>query len=253
MTDSQNTNGEQPAEGQTAGAASNDAPQYGQYQQPEYGAMASQYPAGYNPYVYGAPDPTPATLAAPAANAQPNAGAAGQANAGYGQPPYAPQSQPQQPANGAWGQPNPYVASGQQPAGGNAGYGQPPYMQQSQQTADGHTPRYFHGIDVNDPRQNPLYGHWDAYAIIALVCALFFPVPVLPAVMGAISMWRTRMLNMKGFWLAFAAVFINVFFTIMSVWLMLNGMSVLDYYQQMLTMLEGGSAGSGGTDGPISA
>ncbi|MCH9275836.1 hypothetical protein JS533_006065 [Bifidobacterium amazonense] len=238
MTDSQNTNGDQPGEGQTAGATPNGAPQYGQYQQPEYGAMVSQYPAGYNPYVYGAPDPTPAT---PAANAQPSMGPAAPSNAGYAQS-------------------DPYAASGRQPAQGNAGYGRPPYMQQfpqpqqPQQTADGHTPRYFHGIDVNDPRQNPLYGHWDAYAIIALVCALFFPVPVLPAVMGAISMWRTRTLNMKGFWLAFIAVFVNVFFTIMSVWLVMNGMSVLDYYQEMLNMIEGGTAGTGGTgDGPISA
>lgn len=47
----------------TAGAApvsssseGSNTPQYGQYAQPEYGAMANQYPSGYNPYVYGAPE-----------------------------------------------------------------------------------------------------------------------------------------------------------------------------------------------------
>ena len=44
----------------------------------------------------------------------------------------------------------------------------------------------------NDPSQNPLYGHWDSYAIISFVFALFLPVPVIPAVMGAIAMWRTK-------------------------------------------------------------
>ena len=31
-------------------------PEFGQYNQPEYGAMSNQYPANYNPYMYGAPD-----------------------------------------------------------------------------------------------------------------------------------------------------------------------------------------------------
>ena len=36
-------------------------PEFGQYNQPEYGAMSNQYPANYNPYMYGAPDqPKPA-------------------------------------------------------------------------------------------------------------------------------------------------------------------------------------------------
>ena len=29
-------------------------------------------------------------------------------------------------------------------------------------------------IDLNDPNQNPLYGHWDSYAIISFILALFF-------------------------------------------------------------------------------
>ena len=36
-------------------------PEFGQYNQPEYGAMSNQYPANYNPYMYGAPEqPKPA-------------------------------------------------------------------------------------------------------------------------------------------------------------------------------------------------
>ena len=34
-----------------------DKPKYGQYQQPEYGAMSGQYGPNYNPYIYGAPEP----------------------------------------------------------------------------------------------------------------------------------------------------------------------------------------------------
>ena len=29
-----------------------DKPKYGQYQQPEYGAMSGQYGPNYNPYIY---------------------------------------------------------------------------------------------------------------------------------------------------------------------------------------------------------
>ncbi|PJM72685.1 hypothetical protein CS006_08980 [Bifidobacterium primatium] len=46
---------QQPAYG---GAPRQDQPQYGQYKEPEYGEMASRYP-GWNPYVYGAPEPEP--------------------------------------------------------------------------------------------------------------------------------------------------------------------------------------------------
>ena len=40
-------------------AAASSQPEYGQINQPEYGAMSSQLPAGYDPYVYGAPEPEP--------------------------------------------------------------------------------------------------------------------------------------------------------------------------------------------------
>ena len=51
-----------------------------------------------------------------------------------------------------------------------------PYGQQP--NGQPHQPHYYHGIDLNDPNQNPLYGHWDSYAIISFILALFFPVPV---------------------------------------------------------------------------
>lgn len=217
MTDSQNHPADQSAQ-----------PQYGQRRQPEYGAMSDQYPAGYDPYVYGRPDPQP-PQDGEASSQQPNA-------------PVQQFSAPSQngPSQG-WPVPGPGVPVGGGPATyGNAG----------QPASPQHTPRYVHGIDVNDPNRNPLYGRWDPLAIVSLVCALFFPLPLLPAIMGAVSMRRTRLFHMKGFWLAFAAVFINVFFTIMEIWLAINGLSMVDYYQQMLDMMGGYS---GTSDGSISA
>ena len=48
-------------------AAASSQPEYGQINQPEYGAMSSQLPAGYDPYVYGAPEPEPQPADATAA------------------------------------------------------------------------------------------------------------------------------------------------------------------------------------------
>lgn len=49
---------------------------------------------------------------------------------------------------------------------------------------------------------------------MSLVFAVLMPVPVLPALVGAISMWRTKKLHMKGHGLALAAVIINVLYTL---------------------------------------
>ena len=87
---------------------------------------------------------------------------------------------------------------------------------------------YLPNLDLNDPRQNPAYGHWDAYAIMSLVLAVLMPVPVLPALVGAISMWRTKKLHMKGYGLALAAVIINVLYTLAVIWLAMHGLSVAD-------------------------
>lgn len=189
--------------------------------QPEYGAMANQYPAGYDPYVYGRPDaePQPATAAlsgGPSAQPQPYAGHAAP-DAGNG--PYDPYRQQEQygPAQDGW-------------------------------RTGGERPRPFGGIDMDDPRQNPLYGHWDFYAILSLVFALILPVPVLPAVMGGVAMWRTRTFRMKGYGLALAAVIINVIYTLAVLWMTFNGLSATDLYQQMLDgMIGQGSTGDGGT------
>ena len=171
---------------------------YGQYQQPEYGAMSGQYGPNYNPYIYGAPEPdTKKDSDAAAGN---NGGAAQFQQAGQ-----------------------PY---GQQPNG------QP------------HQPHYYHGIDLNDPNQNPLYGHWDSYAIISFILALFFPVPVLSALMGAVAMWRTRTFHMKGFGLAVAAVVINVLYTIAVIWMAFNGYDAMSLYQEALQQLTGGTGSS---------
>lgn len=232
-------------------------PEYGQTKQPEYGAMAGQYP-GYDPYLYGRPESEtqPANGDANAGQGQnPNGTPGTSANGGYGAygaPGYGPNQ-------GNYGQPGPYAGQPQnQPAPGQNGYpwpgqsGQPtqPGMpMQPGQPANGNQGRRFrYGIDVDDPNQNPLYGHWDLYAIMSLVFAIFFSaVPLLPALMGAMAMWRTRTFHMKGFGLALAAVIINVLTTLMTLWLMVNGMSAGDLMSQ-LTGGYGGSGDSGSTD-----
>ena len=100
------------------------------------------------------------------------------------------------------------------------------------------------GIVLNDPNQNPLYGHWDSYAIISFILALFFPVPVLSALMGAVAMWRTRTFHMKGFGLAVAAVVINVLYTIAVIWMAFNGYDAMSLYQEALQQLTGGTGSS---------
>ena len=241
-------------------------PQYGQYHQPEYGAMAGQYPAGYDPYVYGRPDPESTDGTSATAAGQPGAaGAPGmpQQTPQYGQPGAYAQSG-QGPSN-PYGQPGPQLQYGQPnqygqpgygwngqpgPNGGDGRYGHPyaPQQPNAQQSQRPH--RIVNGIDVDDPASNPFYGKWDLLAVMAFVCALFLPIPLLPTIMGAISMKRVRVLHMRGFWLAFAAVAINVFYTIMIVWLAMNGMTAFDLYQEMLSTMMGGA---GGSDGSITA
>ena len=179
----------------TAGAApvsssseGSNTPQYGQYAQPEYGAMANQYPSGYNPYVYGAPE-----IETNSSNQQ---GAEAR--------------QPQQPTP--------------------AGY---PYSQQ------------YGGQPGNSyQNQNPLYGHWDSYAILSLVFTILLPVPVVPALMGGVAMWRTKTFHMKGFWLGVAALVINVLYTIGVIWMAVHGISSTELYDQLLQHMLGGGSGS---------
>ncbi|MBT1178694.1 DUF4190 domain-containing protein [Bifidobacterium vespertilionis] len=230
---------------------------------PEYGAMRSDYPA-YNPYLYGAPDPKPAPSNPAAPNAQGMPGA--QQNPQYGQqnPQYGAPQQPYQPYQ-PYGQ-QPYAPYGQNPYGqnpygqnpyGQNPYGQPnpyqaqqnPYQQQNpypQRPLDKASQRY--GVDLDDPRQNPLYGHWDAYAILSFVFAILFStMPILPAVMGGLAMWRTKTFRMKGFGLALAAVIINVITSLLMLWAASKGMGLEDLILQMYGY-QPSTGGSTGTD-----
>ncbi|KAB8295563.1 DUF4190 domain-containing protein [Bifidobacterium avesanii] len=211
---------------------------------PEYGAMRGDYPA-YNPYLYGAPDPSPA----PAANPQ---------QAPYGQPqqqgqPY-PNGNPYAGNPGAYGQPGygqpqygqPQYGQPQygQPYGGQQPYGQPYGAQQPASPMDRASQRY--GVNLNDPRQNPLYGRWDAYAILSFVFAILFAsMPVLPAVMGGLAMWRTKTFRMKGFGLAVAAVVINVITSLALLWAVTHGLSLEDLVMQLYGYQPSGSGDSG--------
>ncbi|WP_314688226.1 hypothetical protein [uncultured Bifidobacterium sp.] len=170
-------------------------PEYGQVRMPEYGALASSYPSGYDPYLYGRPAPTTPT-ASPA-------------------PSSAPRTQGPKTAASAPAAP--------------------------------HRPEMFHGVDLADPGQNPLYGRWDSYAVLALVFA-FVGVPVLPAVMGGISLWRTRRFHMRGFGLAVAAIVVSLLITAVDVWMVKNGISI-----DMLIQWATGQSSSGTSGSSISA
>lgn len=210
MTDMEDQQGAQVP--QEAGRADQAQPQYGQRVEPAYGARADQYP-GWNPYVFGKPDPEPVKN-----DAQPAPGSDRQAGDGQAVPGYS-------------------RMAGQDNAGGG--------------------PRHVAGgIDLDDPAQNPSYGHWDPYAIIAFIMAIFFPVPILSAVLGGISIYRTRMLHMKGYGLALAAVIINVLYTLAWLWMITSGVSMDDITRQMLQSAvpslpgdSGGTVGTGGGDG----
>lgn len=211
-------------------AAAPSQPEYGQISQPEYGAMSSQLPVGYDPYVYGAPEPEP------------------------------------QPAD-AFGSRIRNTKRGNTLQMDNSRCLRTVRMDNRIHTVpirmgqirmirtdirNGGNMPYLPNLDLNDPRQNPAYGHWDAYAIMSLVFAVLMPVPVLPALVGAISMWRTKKLHMKGHGLALAAVIINVLYTLAVIWLAMHGLSVADLYNEALQNMFGG-AGSGQGDESINA
>ncbi|MCI1983733.1 MAG: hypothetical protein LKJ47_03035 [Bifidobacteriaceae bacterium] len=117
----------------------NDTPEYGQYQEPEYGQRASQYP-GWDPYVYGKPEPVKPKDDDTKNQSAQNAQAATNTNQN------APRNAQQYPGNN--GQNGPHIE--------------------------------FRQIDPNDPRQNPYYGHWDSLAIISFVVSFFVPILSIP-------------------------------------------------------------------------
>ncbi|PXY82347.1 hypothetical protein DKK75_04825 [Bifidobacterium asteroides] len=171
-----------------------------------YGARADRYP-GWNPYIYGRPDPEPK----------------------------AKESDSHQDNRANW----PMPMAGQPGPGRSGNPGNP----QARPGVPGWPPQ---GMpDLNDPSQNPAYGHWDPCAIIAFLMALFLPMPVIPALLGGVSMYRTRRLHMKGYGLAMAALIINLLFTLAWIWLLINGISLNDFYQQMIPSPSTGGGGSG--------
>ena len=194
-----------------------DKPKYGQYQQPEYGAMSGQYGPNYNPYIYGAPEPD--TKKDSAAAAGDNGGAAQSQQLASRM--VSSRRGPAITQAGGW----PYAQGGQQSGPGAyrgvPGHAGQPYGQQP--NGQPHQPHYYHGIDLNDPNQNPLYGHWDSYAIISFILALFFRCQCSRHLMGAVAMWRTRTFHMK----ASVALRrgINVLYTIAVIWMAFNAMT----------------------------
>ncbi|MEE1297090.1 MAG: DUF4190 domain-containing protein [Bifidobacterium sp.] len=241
-------NGQSASQGTPAPKAQ---PQYGQYAAKDYGAMRSQFPAGYDPYLFGkpeTPEPSPEErhreqserearrMAANERDAQRRAEQAermqhpGMAHPGQG----AGNGQPQGygPGQGQYG---PWGPGGMPPRG---------------YTSPGKYPRYINGIDMEDPHQNPLCGHWDAWSVISFLLALFMPVPVLPALMGWMSMRRTKTMRMKGYGLAVAAVVINVLYTIAFIIMTING---VDANTLMNDMLQEMGVGSGSGSSSVSA
>lgn len=209
-------------------------PEYGQAKTPEFGALAAQFPSDYNPYVYGLPDEPVAQGIPSEQQIQQSQGAvrpSGAAGYPYTHNPYSSGQESnqgpsqQQPRIPGW------QVSGPQGNGLNS-------------SNSGQQPRLMNGIDVNDPRSNPLYGHWDGMAIAAFVFAVI-GIPILPALMGLGAMWRTRTFHMKGFWLALFAVIICVALTILAFVLVVNGITTDQVYQWLMAQFGMGSSDGG--------
>lgn len=216
------------------GGASNQ-PEYGQRVEPEYGELRDALPQGYDPYVYGRPESDEKTQNAEGAqldqetfahNGQEPNGNTYNGDPSANQSPY-----------GIW--PGAYQGNLRQ---GQQGQGNANGQNQQQ---PGHKPKLLNGIDLNDPQQNPMYGHWDSYAIIALVFS-FFNIPVLPAIMGASAMWRTRTFHMKGFWIALIAVILNVLTTLVDFYLITHGISTSELTQWLAGQMGSSNSGSSG-------
>ncbi len=212
--------------GPAAGTQGASQPRSGQNLRTAYGAIHNQFPQDYDPYIFGRPDPEPQPAQASQAGPTP---AVPQPNQAPTQPWARQQAQaPQAPGATQQGgkypryvngidmeDPNQNIFYGRWDAGAIIAWQQAQAPQAPGATQQGGKyPRYVNGIDMEDPNQNIFYGRWDAGAIIAFVFALFLPVPIMPAILGALSMRRTRIMRMKGYGLALAAVIINVLYTI---------------------------------------
>ena len=239
------------------GASDGGEPEYGVRLDPEYGAMASKFGPGYDPYLYGAPEPPVSDQASDGAASPSQAASAAPSNASYdaygpGAYGQAGQSGPADPyGRGGW--PGPSATPSNAPS--NAPYGAPQYGPQDamppypgQERGGAERPhRIVNGVDVDDPASNPLYGRWDPYAVIAFVFSILFSVPLLPALMGFAALWRTRTFHMRGRGLAVAAIVINTLTTIVQVWMLINGVDVADLTSRLLDMYAGSGSGDDGT------
>ncbi|KFF30809.1 hypothetical protein [Bifidobacterium bombi] len=254
-------------------------PQYGQFKVPEYGALASQFPPDYNPYVFGEPEPdtkndkgTGKEKSLTAANGQSEGAFHGQRQNGF--PPFAggfpspgrnannrgpynqsPQSGGQRPQNsgdGGTGYGDRYPV---QP-GSSGRFGAPMGNGSVNPNNDGqsHEPDMVNGVDMNDPQQNPLWGRWSALAVTSFVLSLWsFEFPLLLLVMGLLAMRRTKVFHMRGHGLAIATVMISILAFIVQLWFLFHPQALQGILDSLYTMLLG-SLGAGNVGGnPLSA
>ncbi|WEV41406.1 hypothetical protein OZX57_04965 [Bifidobacterium sp. ESL0682] len=236
-------------------------PEYGQVKVPEFGAMASQFSSNYNPYVYGKPEP-------PRQNGngdQPRQGSNVQGNGQQQGAQFGNHGNGMGQYQGNQGNPNnqgnmPYGGYGQMSGNGygnnqNYPYGQPYNNGQNVlggPGAPGYQPDIRNGIDMNDPVQNPLKGHWDPMAIVSIIL-LFLPITFLPVITGAVSMWRTKKYHMKGFWVATVCMVLGVIATLFELWLVSKGIDMNSLMQQMMGQYGSDGSGSSGSGDQFSA
>lgn len=196
-------------------------PEFGQLKQPEYGQMAAAYP-GYNPYIYGEPEQSASDQ-----HAQQDAQ----------------RDDTRQSARHAlrFGASAQHSARSQSAAEQNRTSGRNSARGSRSSIAD-KLP-----FDPDDPQENPMYGSWDAAAIIAFASALF-AIPIVPLILGAIAIYRDKILHMRGRGLAIAAIIISLIYSALAVYFAVSGIDpmtwVLHLYGIDPSQLMSGSGGS---------
>ncbi|TCD53582.1 hypothetical protein EJ419_08050 [Alloscardovia theropitheci] len=89
-------------------------------------------------------------------------------------------------------------------------------------------------FDPDDPQKNPLYGHWDFYAIVAIICALFTQTTVVALFFGIVSLGRTKKFHMKGRALAIIAIVLCVIQIGIFAYLIITGTSETEFLQMLI-------------------
>jgi hypothetical protein len=203
-------------------------PEYGERVEPDYGQMESQYP-GWDPYVYGKPDPDPEQQTTNP-NTQP--GQQNQPQAVYSQGSAAPFN------------PNAQYSQGNPENQGNH-MGQGPQNPQNPQNLRNPNNFFFQGTPVNldDPNQNPVYGHYDPFAIIGFVLSIFgvwfFSLPLC-----IMSFRRIPRMHMRGRFWAGAGIVISILQLIFEFVMLFGGFNPGSLFP---SLSGGGSGGSSGT------